>query len=383
MDERRTYAIYVITKHGIAHGQRLRDSLPGADLYVSRRYADAAEGAVIPFDLPMGPMLEATFKSYDCHVHVISVGAVVRMIAPLLEDKKVDPAIVCVDDDARFAICVLSGHVGRGNDFTTKVAGVLGSTPVVTTASDVRKTLTVDILGRELGWRLDDLDRNVTRSCAAVVNEERVAFVQETGEPEFHPLAAALPKGVTYFTSLDEVDPDACEAILVASDRRIERTHPVHAAKAVIYRPRSLVLGIGCDRDTPAELIERGVRTMMDEAGLDLRSVSAIASVDKKADEVGLIALAKTLGCPFVCRTADELDRVAGIETPSETVARHVGTRSVSEAACLVVAGASRLLVPKRIYTEPGAGRSMTFAVARKPFATRSTLSPALEGATP
>src|SRR5262249_55831467 len=155
-----------------------------------------------PFALPMGPHLAATFTAYDCHVFVISVGAVVRMIAPLLADKKIDPAVVCVDDDARFAICTLSGHVGRGNDFTARVAAALGAQPVITTASDVRGTLTVDILGRELGWTLDDPDRNVTRGCAAVVNAAPVAFVQETGEPSFWPLDRALPPGVRYATSL-------------------------------------------------------------------------------------------------------------------------------------------------------------------------------------
>src|SRR6266852_8236490 len=135
----------------------------------------------------MGPTLRETFTAYDCHVHIISVGAVVRMIAPLLKNKKVDPAIVCVDDAARFAICVLSGHVGRGNAFTDRVAQALGAVSVVTTASDVRGTFTVDILGRELGWTLDDPDRNVTRGCASVVNAARVLFVQGAGEPEWWP----------------------------------------------------------------------------------------------------------------------------------------------------------------------------------------------------
>src|SRR5215468_9232954 len=104
----------------------------------------------------MGPLLADSFTAYDCHVFVISVGAVVRMVAPLLKNKKVDPAIVCVDDAARFSICVLSGHVGRGNAFTDRVAEALGAVAVVTTASDAIGTLTVDILGRELGWKLDD-----------------------------------------------------------------------------------------------------------------------------------------------------------------------------------------------------------------------------------
>src|SRR5688572_8483602 len=287
---RRPYAIHVITRHGLDIGAKLAAALPGADLFVSERViasrapvdrsASPADGLVQSasesgspslaggrleapagartFALPMGPHLKATFTAYDCHVFVISIGAVVRMIAPLLKNKKVDPAVVCVDETARFSICVLSGHVGRGNAFTEKVAAVLGAQPVVTTASDALGTLTVDILGRELGWALDDPDRNVTRGCAAVVNAAPVLFVQETGEPSFWPESTPLPAGVRYATSLDGVDPAAWEMLLVASDRDLLRSHPEVVERAVVYRPKSLVLGVGCDRGAPLDMVERG-----------------------------------------------------------------------------------------------------------------------------
>src|SRR4051812_9106483 len=196
MTGRRPWASYAITTHGIGIAARLQAALPEADLFVSEKlFAKAPPGAK-KMPLPMGPTLAESFTGYDCHVHVISVGAVVRMVAPLIVNKKVDPAIICVDDAARFAICVLSGHVGRGNAFTERVASVLGATPVVTTASDVRGTLTVDILGRERGWTLEDMDRNVTRGCAAVVNAAPVLFVQLAGEPDWWPLTSPLPPGV-------------------------------------------------------------------------------------------------------------------------------------------------------------------------------------------
>ena len=252
MSDRRAFAVYAITRHGVAIAERLVAGLADADLFVSEKVANLASPAARRFALPMGPLLRDTFMAYDAHVLVISVGAVVRMIAPLLANKKVDPAVVCVDDAARFAICVLSGHVGRGNVFTERVAGILGSQPVVTTASDAIGTLTVDILGRDLGWTLDDMDRNVTRACAAAVNAAKVLFVQETGEPSFWPEDKPLPEGVSYATTLEGVDPRAWEVLLIASNREVARTHPEHVANAVVYRPKSLVLGIGCDRGTPA-----------------------------------------------------------------------------------------------------------------------------------
>jgi cobalt-precorrin 5A hydrolase len=371
--ERKPFAIYAITRHGVDIAARLLGELAGADLYVSDKVRASAPASALSLPLPMGPFLADTFTAYDCHVFVISVGAVVRMIAPLLQDKKVDPAVVCVDDDARFAICVLSGHVGRGNQFTARVAGALGSQAVITTASDVRGTLTVDILGRELGWTLDDPDRNVTRGCAAVVNAAPVVFVQEVGEPGWWPEDRPLPEGVQYATSLDDVDPTKWEMLLVATDRDFRETHPAHWQNAVIYRPRTLVLGLGCDRGAAPEMVARGVATLLAKHRLSPRCVKAIASVDLKQDEPAFLALSERFGWPLHVYPAAELDVVPGIENPSEIVKRHIGTRAVAEPAALLCAGAAKLLVAKQSYTEPDAGRSMTMAVARVPFSKRRT----------
>jgi cobalt-precorrin 5A hydrolase len=368
---RRPFAVYAITRHGVAIGSKLAAGLQGAELLVSEKMSAIAPEGARRFPLPMAPLLAETFLAYDAHVFVISVGAVVRMIAPLIVNKKTDPAVICVDDAANFSICVLSGHVGRGNAFTDRVAGILGAVPVVTTASDVLGTLTVDILGRELGWQLDDMDRNVTRACAAAVNASKVLFVQESGEPSWWPLDRPLPENVHYTTSLDGVDPAAWEILLVASDRDVARSHPAHFSNAVVYRPKSLVLGIGCDRGASLEMIERGVDTLLGRHGLCSGSVREIASVDVKANEPALLALSERRRWPLRVFPAERLDGVAGIENPSETVKRFVGTRGVAEPAALAASGAEQLLVPKQVYTEPGAGRSMTFAVARIPFAQR------------
>jgi cobalt-precorrin 5A hydrolase len=371
---RRAFALYAITRHGLTTALRLRAALPDAELFVSEKLrAQLPEVPATTFALPMGPLLADTFARFDCHVFVISVGAVVRMVAPLLVNKKVDPAVLCIDDANRFTICVLSGHVGRGNSFTERVAGLLGNQPVITTASDAIGTLTVDILGRELGWTLDDPDRNVTRGCAAVVNAAPVLFVQEAGEPQFWP-PGPLPEGVRYATSLTDVDPKAYEILLIASDRDLRTTHPAHFENAVVYRPKTLVLGLGCDRETPFQLVERGVLALLQQHGLSLKSVAALASIDKKADEPALLALAEKYRWPFRTFDAATLDAVPGIVTPSSTVAKHVGSRGVAEPAALLAAGAQSLLVQKQIYTEAGAGRSMTFAVARIPHPFREAI---------
>ena len=365
------FAVYAITAHGIDIGARLKKHLPDCDLFVSTKLLPQAPSGCLELPLPMGPKLAKTFTDYDCHIFVVSVGAVVRMIAPLIRDKKIDPAVVCVDDGARWSICLLSGHVGRGNLFTSRVAEILKAQAVITTASDVLGTLTVDILGRELGWTLDDPERNVTKGCAAVVNGRPVMFVQEAGEPHWWDEDKPLPPQVRYTDSLDKVDPDQYDILLIVSDRDIASSHPQHFKNAVVYRPKTLVLGLGCDSGTSAELIERGVRQVLEENQLSKSSVKQIATIDIKKDEPALLALSAKFNWPLLVYPADRLDVVAGIENPSETVKKYTGTRAVAEPAALLASGAPRLLVPKTRYTEQGAGRSMTIAVARVPHKRR------------
>ena len=371
MENRKKFAVYIITKHGLEIGKRIKESIEDCDLYVSKRFIDIAPGASKLLHTPMKPTLKETWKEYDCHIHIISLGATVRMIAPLMENKKIDPSVICIDDASKFSICLLSGHVGRGNEFTLKISKVLENIPVITTASDVRNTLTVDILGRELGWVLDDLDRNVTRGCAAVVNQLKVGFIQATGEANFWRVDQTLPKGVEYYTSLDDINPENYEILLICSDQLIKRTHPKHYENSVIYRPKSLVLGLGCDKNTPIEVVEEGIKKHLREAGLDIKCVKSIATIDLKANEKAFVEICDKYKWDFITYRAELLDKVVGIENPSDTVKKYVGTRSVGEAASLLAAKTNKLLVSKKKFNLKKDGFNMTFSAARLNFEKR------------
>jgi cobalt-precorrin 5A hydrolase len=364
-------AIHAITRHGFTLAQKLQAAFPDSTLFVSQKISQEAQENIVPVKLPLGPLLDEVFHAYETHVFIISVGAVVRMIAPLLKDKKQDPAVVCIDDAGQFAICLLSGHVGGGNRETLRIAAALNCQPVITTASDVQGTLTVDILGRELGWVLEDQEHNVTTGCAAVVNERPVLLVQECGQPDFWPLKKAWPPGVSYTTDIESVNPEPWEKILVISDRDIPQLYPDIYEKGLVYRPPTLWVGIGCDRDTPYELLKRGLHNVLREFRLSEKSIAGFTSAAVKGNETGLLQLCADYKKPLQCYEAEDLDRVLSIENPSDKVKEHVGTRSVSEASCLLASGASELLVPKQKYGEEGIKQKMTIAIARQPFAAR------------
>lgn len=148
---------------------------------------------------------------------------------------------------------------------------------------------------------------------------------------------------------------------------------PTPNARDESDQTRGLVLGVGCDRNITSELFERGIAHVLEQFGLSLAAVRCIASIDKKRDEPALLRFAAANAVTVQFFSAAELDAVSG-ERASEIVRRHVGARAVSEPAALLASGATALLVPKTVYTEPGAGASLTVAVARCPDA--STANP-------
>jgi cobalt-precorrin 5A hydrolase len=364
-------AVVAITKHGVALARDLAAKLPGADLIVSEKFKDAAGEGARCYAGPLKAQVGAWFARYDRLVFHVSLGAVVRLIAPHLKSKDEDPAVLVVDDAGRFVISVLSGHLGGANAFTAEVAGLIGATPVVTTASDVGGTIPVDILGRELGWQLEPATRgNVTRVSAAVVNEEPVAFVQETGEPNWWTRKGPLPPSITVYEAIDRVPLADVSAILWVTDRvPHEALWERIADRVVIYRPKSLVLGLGCDRGTSRETLAEAIDAALADRALSLMSVRNVATIEAKRDEPGLLALAAEMGWEVVTYPAERLAEVPDIPNPSEVVMKYMGTPAVGEPAAMLSAGvdADGLVVEKSKYLGAD-GLNATVSVARVAF---------------
>jgi cobalt-precorrin 5A hydrolase len=339
-------AVIAITKHGAALARRL-----DGDRYISAKFRN--EEPAHYFEKPIKELTAEVWPQYEALVYVVSLGAVVRTIAPFLKDKHVDPAVIVVDDKANFAISVLSGHVGGANELTERIASQLGAQAVVTTASDVGKTIPVDILGRELGWTTE-LGQNITKVSAAVVNEEPIAFVQETGEKNWWRRDTPLPKNIQ-IVSLDEAR--KFKTALIVTDRLVDEEF---LSKAVVYRPKSLVLGMGCDRGVTCEQVEEFVRSALEQHRLSFASVRNLATVDLKQDEPALVEFCAKHRLEMVCYPSEQLKKVPA-PNPSATVEKYVGTPGVSEPAAMLSAG-GELIVPKQ------KAPMLTLAVARVSF---------------
>ena len=233
--------LVAITRHGVAQALRLGADLPQAHLCTSDKFAPQVQGAANPLHIYEGALsaqMAALMQRFDQLVFFVSLGAVVRLIAPHLKSKDEDPGVIVVDDAAQFVIPVLSGHVGGANEWSGRVADLLGATPVLTTASDAGRTIPVDILGRHLGWRVEAPKINITRVSAHVVNGEPIAVVQEAGSPHWWTRPTPLPDNIRRFERLQDVDLDHYRAVLWITHAPVTPEHwqQLHE-RLVVYRP--------------------------------------------------------------------------------------------------------------------------------------------------
>jgi cobalt-precorrin 5A hydrolase len=355
MGVRRPLALLAITRGGARLAARVAASLPDSDVYVAARWRSEGGPAARALGTPLGPAAGELFAAYQGLVFFTAVGVAVRLIAPHLRDKRADPAVVAVDESGRFAVAVLGGHGGGANDLAARVAAILGATPVVTTASEARGVPVVDLLGREHGWRIEGRAA-VKATSAALVNGEPVGLVQDAGERDWWD--GPLPAHLVPYPDLATLAAAGCPG-LVISDRLLPAEWRAAASRWVICRPRTLVLGIGASRGVPADEVDELARAACAEAGFAWASVRAIATLDRKLDEPGLLAFAAEHDLPLHAYTADELRGVA-VPHPSPTVQGHVGTPSVCEAAAMLAAGGP-LVLPKR------KSAHATVAIARRP----------------
>lgn len=306
----------------------------------ARRRADEIDKALgvesRRYDGPAATRMPVAWQECDLIVSHLALGATTRIVAPLLRDKKTDPGVVVVDEAGRFAVPLVGGHAGGANDLARRISEGTGSTAVLTTATDALNLPALDTLG----WAYSGDVAGVTR---ALIDGRPVRVEKE------HPWALPpLPGNVS-------VDAEDAVARIVVTDRAAVESSDV---PTVVLHPKSLIVGMGCNRGTSVEVIRELLEQTLAENNLAIESVAAITTVDLKAGEIGFLQLVKQLGVPLIDYPADELAQ-QDVPTPSAMVQGHVSTPSVSEAS--VMARGAELIVPKQKNTDA------TCAIGRLP----------------
>ncbi|MCS5527695.1 MAG: cobalamin biosynthesis protein [Nitrosopumilus sp.] len=343
-------SVLAITKNGINIGENLKKIFPDWNVFAPSKLTTEAIG-ITWYSEPTTEKIVELFKNNNALICIFSLGAVIRLIAPYLKGKKIDPAVIVIDDKTNFVISVLSGHIGGANELTIEIAEKLEALPIITTAADVNKTIAVDLVGKKFNWKIDD-DSTVTKISAHMINEESIGIFQETGEKNWY---TKLPKNVLIYKNIEDLKKSSSKSYLIISDKVIDDEI---TKESVIYRPPSLVIGIGLHWDTTKETIREGIDTCLKKFKLSPKSIAKLVSIKKPEDVQGLIDLGKEMKIPVEYVNREDLAEISA-PNPSETVKAFEGTASVSEAAAIKVSE-GQLIVEKQKFPP-----NLTIAIAR------------------
>lgn len=312
----------------------------GGQQLAGKLAAELVGSTVFPCRGRLRSTMHQCWHEYDGLICIMATGIVVRTLAPLLKDKRQDPAVVVCDEKGRFAVSLLSGHLGGGNALALRVAEILGGQAVITTASDVLGHTALDLWTRELGLVVaENSKRKLTGVMGKLVNQGSVSLYSDYPLPD-------LPEDI-------ELQPAPESADLVITCRTDLQTG------GAVLHPKGLVAGIGCNRNTPAEEIDQALREACRENQLALESVRSLASIDLKNDEPGLLEFADTHGYAIDFYTRDQLNGVENVST-SAAVLKATGAKGVAEPAAVLASGGGRLLVKKMKWA------NVTVALAEK-----------------
>lgn len=316
--------LFTYTRQGVETSQRIRDCLkPDWDcqIFAPQRFAAGNVQELC------GSLEEATgsqWNEVDAFIFVSAAGVAVRAIAPFIKDKTVDPAVVCVDVAGIYAISLLSGHIGGGNQLTRRIAKGIDAAPVITTATDINARFAVDEWAKQHGFEISSMQ--VAKEVSAAILEGDVSFnadVDITGTlPPGLSLSAQLPVGV--MVSVSTREPFPCTLRLI---------------------PKVFTLGIGCRKGTSEKQIGQAVQTAFEKKQLDMRAIKQAASIDIKREEQGLLSFCDRYGIPITFYSAQQLNALPGAFTASGFVKKVTGVDNVCERAALM--GGGQLIVPK------------------------------------
>ena len=291
------------------------------------------------------------FHEGNVLVYIGACGIAVRLIAPLIRDKAHDPAVIVADEKGQFVIPLLSGHIGGANEYAAQIAEAIGGTAVITTATDVNQLFAVDVFARRNGLIIDNMTA-AKRFSAQLLEAQHAQIRIPAALKGLTSIEGEVPRELQ--VSFENADNGKRHQIIPTAEiTPFRQTKKAGAAPAsqntdapLILIPRCIVAGIGCRKGKSAEELHAFLRICMESLHLRMESLHAIASIDIKRTEEGMVRLAERLGVSFLTFSAEVLEGIEGLFAESETVRRTVGTGSVCERSA-AAAGAVRLLKRK------------------------------------
>ena len=370
-------AILCITTNGRSLACRIKRSLNYGDIYfinnkrgesllddnevISKSLEEDIEIYTVKKRLKF--FVEDIFDKYEYILFIMATGIVVRTIAPLVTSKFSDPAILVTDEKGSNIISLLSGHMGGANEMTLHISDLINSNPVITTATDINKKSSLDMIAKKLNGHIVNFRDNVLDVNAMLVNGDSVGLYID-GEYNIDTRGFTVldnSKSLeSYISSDEELKKINLNTIVVISNKENLRIDKYYEDKYKIIKvtPRDIVIGIGCRRDTESHLLQDSLEDFLIKNNIDINSIKEIGSIEVKKDEKAIIDLSENLNVPFKVLSVEEISQVDYLFEKSEWVKKSVGVYSVAEPVAHLLSDGN-LIIEKNKY------KGITFSVGR------------------
>lgn len=370
-------AILCITSNGRSLACKIKRSLNDGDIYfinnkrdenslddnevISKSLEEDVEIYTVKKRLKF--FVEDIFDKYEYILFIMATGIVVRTIAPLVTSKFSDPAILVTDEKGSNIISLLSGHMGGANEMTLHISDLINSNPVITTATDINKKSSLDMIAKKLNGHIVNFRDNVLDVNAMLVNGDAVGLYID-GEYNIDTRGfTVLDNSKSLESSIssdEELKKINLNTIVVISNKENLQIDKYYEDKYRIIKvtPRDIVIGIGCRRDTESHLLQDSLEDFLIKNNIDINSIKEIGSIEVKKDEKSIIDLSENLNVPFRVLSVEEISQVDYLFEKSEWVKKSVGVYSVAEPVAHLLSGGN-VIIEKNKY------KGITFSVGR------------------
>ncbi|WP_094756700.1 cobalt-precorrin 5A hydrolase [Caminicella sporogenes] len=330
-------AIITLTKGGMELGLKLLNEYEDSVLYINKRFNFCGD-RIYKIEKDIKTLISEIFHKYKCLIFIMAAGIVVRVIAPHIKSKTTDPAVIVLDEKGKNVISLLSGHLGLANEYTLDIAKLLKSNPVITTSSDVNKTLAVDIISMKLNCIIENI-KDATKVSAHIVNGEMVGIISQIN------IDFNLPYNIEIIKNLKDIS--LYKGIIYITNEKINLPKNLDA---VLLRPKNIVVGIGCRKGIDREKIIKAINDAFCKANKSILSIKKIATIDLKKDEKGIIQAAEYMNVPLEIISSRKILDIEDEFEVSSFVKKSIGVGAVAEPAAVIASKRGSLILNKTKY---------------------------------
>ena len=347
------HIIILTSESALTLAQTIEQSLIGSAIYSKHKLTGVTSMNSLE------DIVEFGFKEADSLIFIGAIGICVRLIAPHIQDKYTDPAVLCMDSTGKNIVSLLSGHVGGANGLTKQIAHILGANPVITTQSDNTNVWALDTIGTKYNWILKTNAKHLNHPITLFVNKKKTALFIDSKDAGTVHLERTKPEHVDIYYQWDKIDLSHYELLIIVSPFKYESSD----VPTIYYHPKVFHLGMGCRKECNPAGVSDYIKHYITSNNIAIESIASLSTIDLKRDEALLKDLAQQLGnLPIYIYTADELKDIK-TPNPSQKVEEVTSSPSVSEASAINSAQDGLLVIGKQ-KGKLSEGNDFTFALA-------------------